>query len=155
QAVVDGSRPAPVVVCPNPFYQIYEGAALLAGAQPAFLDQTAAHGFDLDLDSLPEEVWRRTQLMYVCSPGNPTGRVLDLDAWSALFERADRYGLVIASDECYSEIYPDEQKPPLGGLEAARRLGRSGFERLVVFTSLSKRSNAPGLRSGCVAGDAR
>jgi N-succinyldiaminopimelate aminotransferase len=155
QTVIDGSRAAPVVVCPNPFYQIYEGAALLAGAEPAFLNQTAARGFDLDLDSLPEDVWRRTQLLYVCSPGNPTGRVLDLDAWRALFERADRYGFVIASDECYSEIYPDEQNPPLGGLEAAHRLGRGDFERLVVFSSLSKRSNAPGLRSGGVAGDAR
>jgi N-succinyldiaminopimelate aminotransferase len=154
QAVVDRSRPAPIVVCPNPFYQIYEGAALLAGAEPAFLNQTAGNRFDLDLDSLPDDMWRRTQLLYVCTPGNPTGRVLDLDGWRALFGRADRYGFVIASDECYSEIYPDEQAPPLGGLEAARRLGRDGFPNLVVFTSLSKRSNAPGLRSGGVAGDA-
>jgi N-succinyldiaminopimelate aminotransferase len=152
QAVIDTSRPAPIVVCPNPFYQIYEGAALLAGAEPAFLNQTADRGFDLDLDSLTEDQWRRTQLLYVCTPGNPTGRVLDLDAWRALFERADRYGFVIASDECYSELYPDEQAPPLGGLEAAHRLGRD-FHNLVVFTSLSKRSNAPGLRSGGVAGD--
>ena len=153
QAVVDGSRPSPIVVCPNPFYQIYEGAALLAGADPAFLNQAAATNFDLDLESLTEDEWRRTQLMYVCTPGNPTGRVLDLDGWRALFERSDRYGFVIASDECYSEIYPDEQAPPIGGLEAAHRLGR-GFRNLVVFTSLSKRSNAPGLRSGGVAGDA-
>ena len=153
QTIVDASRPSPIVVCPNPFYQIYEGAALLAGAQPAFLNQTAVNGFDLDLDSLGEDVWRRTQLLYVCSPGNPTGRVFDLDVWRALFERADRYGFVIASDECYSEIYPDEAAPPLGGLEAAHRLGRD-FRNLVVFTSLSKRSNAPGLRSGAVAGDA-
>ena len=153
QAVIDTSRPAPAVICPNPFYQIYEGAALLAGAQPLFLNQTAASRFDLDLDSLDDDEWKRTQLIYVCSPGNPTGRVLDLDAWRALFERADRYGFVIASDECYSEIYPDEEAPPLGGLEAAQRLGRD-FRNLVVFTSLSKRSNAPGLRSGAVAGDA-
>jgi N-succinyldiaminopimelate aminotransferase len=154
QAVVDSTRtPAPVVVCPNPFYQIYEGAALLAAAQPLFLNQTVATNFDLDLASLTDEQWRRAQLLYVCSPGNPTGRVLDLDAWRTLFEYADRYGFVIASDECYSEIYPDAAQPPLGGLEAAHRLGRD-FTNLVVFTSLSKRSNAPGLRSGGVAGDA-
>ena len=155
QAVVDQSRPGPVVVCPNPFYQIYKGAALLAGAEPLFLNQVATDGFTLDLESIPEDAWRRTQLVYVCTPGNPTGHVLDLDTWRALFERADRYGFVIASDECYSEIYPDEQEPPLGGLAAAHRLGRGDFRSLVVFTSLSKRSNAPGLRSGGVAGDAR
>jgi N-succinyldiaminopimelate aminotransferase len=154
QAIIDRSRPAPLVVCPNPFYQIYEGAALLAGAEPAFLNQTPANGFGLDLDLLTEDEWRRTQLVYVCTPGNPTGHVLDLQTWRDLFERSDRYGFVIASDECYSEIYPDEQKPPLGGLDAAHRLGRDGFPNLVVFTSLSKRSNAPGLRSGGVAGDA-
>jgi N-succinyldiaminopimelate aminotransferase len=154
QAVVDTSRQSPLVVCPNPFYQIYEGAALLAGAEPVFLNQTADSDFDLNLDSLTEDQWRRTQLMYVCSPGNPTGRVLTLDAWRAIFDRADRYGFVIASDECYSEIYPDEGRPPLGALEAAHRLGRDGFRSVVVFTSLSKRSNAPGLRSGGVAGDA-
>jgi N-succinyldiaminopimelate aminotransferase len=155
QAVVDRSRPAPLVVCPNPFYQIYEGAALLAGAEPAFLNQTVTNGFRLDLDSLTDDEWRRTQLVYVCTPGNPTGHVVDLETWRELFERADRYGFAIASDECYSEIFPDEASPPLGGLDAARRLGRDGFDRLVVFTSLSKRSNAPGLRSGGVAGDAR
>jgi len=161
QAMIDPVAPshprtvAPSVVCPNPFYQIYEGAAVLAGAEPAFLNQTPAHNFDLDLDSLTEDAWRRAQLMYVCTPGNPTGRVLDLDGWRALFERSDRFGFVIASDECYSEIYPDEQAPPLGGLEAAHALGRDDFRNLVVFTSLSKRSNAPGLRSGGVAGDAR
>jgi N-succinyldiaminopimelate aminotransferase len=157
QAVVAPPRPgtlAPLVVSPNPFYQIYEGAALLAGAEPVFLNQTADRGFALDLDSLTDEEWRRTQLVYVCSPGNPTGHVLDLDTWRALFDRADRHGFVIASDECYSEIYPDEERPPLGGLDAAHRLGRDGFRSLVVFTSLSKRSNAPGLRSGGVAGDA-
>jgi N-succinyldiaminopimelate aminotransferase len=154
QAVIDTSQPAPVVVCPNPFYQIYEGAALLAGAEPRFLNQTDARGFALDLDSLSDGEWRRTQLLYVCSPGNPTGHVLTLDDWRALFHHSDRYGFVIASDECYSEIYPDEQASPLGGLEAASRLGRADFRRLVVFTSLSKRSNVPGLRSGAVAGDA-
>ena len=155
QAVLDGSRQAPVVVCPNPFYQIYEGAALLAGAEPVFLNQTSANGFELELDSIADEVWRRTQLLYLCTPANPSGRVLDLDTWRNLFDLADRHGFAIASDECYSEIYPDETAPPLGGLEAAQRLGRDRFQNLVVFTSLSKRSNAPGLRSGAVAGDAR
>ena len=154
KSVVDVSRPAPLVVCPNPFYQIYEGAALLAGAEPRFLNQTAGNRFGLDLDSVTDDEWRRTQLVYVCSPGNPTGRVLTLDEWRALFARSDRHGFVIASDECYSEIYDDEDAPPLGALEAAHRLGRDDFRRLVVFASLSKRSNAPGLRSGCVAGDA-
>jgi N-succinyldiaminopimelate aminotransferase len=154
QAVIDSSRQNPVVVCPNPFYQIYEGAALLAGAEPVFLNQTARNGFALDLDAISDEQWARTQLLYVCSPGNPTGHVLDLEDWRALFARADRHGFVIASDECYSEIYPDEASPPLGGLAAARQLGRDGFQNLVVFTSLSKRSNVPGLRSGGIAGDA-
>jgi N-succinyldiaminopimelate aminotransferase len=154
QAVVDATKPDPLVVSPNPFYQIYEGAALLAGARPIFLNQTRDAGFDLDFDSLSADEWRRTQLVYVCSPANPTGRVLGLEAWRTLFTYADRHGFVIASDECYSEIYPDEAAPPLGGLEAARRLGRDDFRGLVVFTSLSKRSNAPGLRSGGVAGDA-
>ena len=154
QAVVDTSQPSPVVVCPNPFYQIYEGAALLAGAEPRFLNQTARRNFELELDSLSEDEWRRTQLLYVCSPGNPTGHVLDLDGWRRLFAYADRFGFVIASDECYSEIYPDENAPPIGALEAAHRLGRDDFRNIVAFTSLSKRSNAPGLRSGAVAGDA-
>jgi N-succinyldiaminopimelate aminotransferase len=158
QAVIDAARPAPAVVSPNPFYQIYEGAALLAGAEPLFLNQTEDNGFALDLDSLREDQWARTQLLYVCSPANPSGKVLTLDDWRALFARADRYGFVIASDECYSEIYDDaraDARPPLGALEAAHRLGRDGFQNLVVFNSLSKRSNAPGLRSGAVAGDAR
>ncbi|NOT28032.1 MAG: succinyldiaminopimelate transaminase [Acidobacteria bacterium] len=154
QAVIDPSRPSPLVVCPNPFYQIYEGSALLAGAQPRYLNQVLDRGFALDLDSVSPDEWRRTQLLYVCSPGNPTGRVLTLDEWHALFDLSDRYGVIIASDECYSEIYPDEQAPPIGGLEAAHTLGREDFRRLVVFTSLSKRSNVPGLRSGAVAGDA-
>jgi N-succinyldiaminopimelate aminotransferase len=154
QTVVDSTRPRPLVVCPNPFYQIYEGAALLAGAQPVFLNQTPENDFGLDVELLPEPVWRDVQLVFVCSPGNPTGRVLSLDEWRRLFELSDRYGFVVASDECYSEIYFDETAPPLGGLEAARRLGRDDYRRLVVFTSLSKRSNVPGLRSGGVAGDA-
>jgi len=153
QAVVDPSRPQPAVVSPNPFYQIYEGAALLAGAEPLFLNQTADRNFALDLDSIGAPQWERTQLLYVCSPANPSGRVLTLDEWRALFERSDRHGFVIASDECYSEIY--DREPPLGALEAAQRLGRDGFPNLVVFNSLSKRSNAPGLRSGAVAGDAQ
>jgi N-succinyldiaminopimelate aminotransferase len=151
QAVIDPSRANPVVVSPNPFYQIYEGAALLAGAEPLFLNQSDGNGFALDLDSLTEDQWQRTQLLYVCSPANPSGRVLTIDEWRALFDRSDRYGFVIASDECYSEIY--EERAPLGALEAAQKLGRDGFANLVVFNSLSKRSNAPGLRSGAVAGD--
>jgi N-succinyldiaminopimelate aminotransferase len=154
QAVVDRARPAPAVACPNPFYQIYEGAALLAGAEPLFLNQTSDTGFAFDLDAIAPAEWARTQLLFVCSPGNPTGHVLSLDDWRQLFAHADRYGFVIAADECYSEIYRDESAPPLGGLEAAVRLGRLDYHRLVVFTSLSKRSNAPGLRSGAVAGDA-
>jgi len=154
QAVVDSSKPDPVVVSVNPFYQIYEGAALLAGARPEFLNNLADNKFALDLDQLPESVWKRVQLIFVCSPGNPTGRVMTLDEWRALFELSDRHGFVIAADECYSEIYFDESRPPLGALAAARKLGRDGYPRLVVFSSLSKRSNVPGMRSGFVAGDA-
>jgi N-succinyldiaminopimelate aminotransferase len=154
QSVVDTSKGQPVVVAPNPFYQIYEGAILLAGAEPQFLNMVAEKRFAPQLDELPEATWARTQLLYVCSPGNPTGSVLDLDQWRALFELSDRHGFVIASDECYSEIYFDEGHPPLGGLEAAHRLGRTDFRRLVTFGSLSKRSNVPGMRSGFVAGDA-
>jgi N-succinyldiaminopimelate aminotransferase len=153
QCVVDGSRPGALVACPNPFYQIYEGAALLAGARPVFLNQTPDDDFRLVLDSLSADEWSRVQLLYVCSPGNPSGRVLGLPEWRLLFEHADRHGFVIASDECYSEIYPDDERPPMGVLEAARVLGRSDYRGLVAFTSLSKRSNLPGLRSGAVAGD--
>lgn len=153
QTIVNPSKGIPVVVCPNPFYQIYEGAALLAGAQPYYVNTTAGKGYCADYSQVPEEVWRRTQLLYVCSPGNPTGKVLGLAEWQEIFALADRHGFVIASDECYSEIYFDEASPPLGALQAAARSGRS-FDRLVVFSSLSKRSNAPGLRSGFVAGDA-
>ena len=153
QTVVDGTRPGALVLCPNPFYQIYEGAALLAGATPVFANSDPARNFAPAFDRIADDVWPRVQLVYVCSPGNPTGAVLSPDDWRQLFALSDRHGFVIASDECYSEIYFDEGKPPLGALEAAHRLGR-GFERLVMFSSLSKRSNVPGLRSGFVAGDA-
>lgn len=154
QAVIDPTQPAPVVVCPNPFYQIYEGAALLAGAEPQFIHTLPENDYSFDLGQLSEDIWRRTQLLVVCSPGNPTGKVLTLADWKQLFEHADRYNYVIAADECYSEIYFDENKPPLGALAAAVQLGRSDFRNLVVFSSLSKRSNVPGMRSGFVAGDA-
>ena len=154
QAVIDVSRAAPTVVAPNPFYQIYEGAALLAGATPQFLNAHHDNGFALDPDQIPAHTWARTQLVYACSPGNPTGRVISMEEWARLFDLSDRYGFVIASDECYSEIYFDERKPPLGAIEAASRLGRAGYPRLVMFSSLSKRSNVPGMRSGFVAGDA-
>jgi N-succinyldiaminopimelate aminotransferase len=154
QAIVDGARSRRLVVCPNPFYQIYEGAALLAGADTAFLNQTADTGFALDFASLSDSDWADTQLLYVCSPGNPTGRVLTLEEWQQIFALSDRYGFAVASDECYSDIYDDRGPAPLGALEAAVRLGRTDFRNLVVFVSLSKRSNAPGLRSGAVAGDA-
>jgi len=142
-----------LVVCPNPFYQIYEGAAFLSGAQPYFVPSDPARNFAQDWDSVPEDVWARTQLLFVCSPGNPTGAVMPLEEWKKLFDLSDRHGFVIASDECYSEIYFREE-PPLGGLEAAAKLGRGDFKNLVAFTSLSKRSNVPGMRSGFVAGDA-
>ncbi len=147
-----GSGKPPIIICPNPFYQIYEGAAFLAGAEPYFLNTTPENNFSMDFDSVPEEVWSRTQLVYLCSPGNPSGKVMTLDEWKKIFELSDRYGFTIASDECYSEIYFVEGKPPLGALQAAHQLGRS-YRRLVAFSSLSKRSNVPGMRSGFVAGD--
>jgi N-succinyldiaminopimelate aminotransferase len=153
QTVVDASRPGATVVCPNPFYQIYEGAALLAGAEVAFANSDPARNFAARWDDIDEATWARTQLLYVCSPGNPTGAVMPLSEWKMLFELSDRHGFVIASDECYSEIY-FRNEPPLGGLEAAAQLGRHDFRNLIAFTSLSKRSNVPGLRSGFVAGDA-
>ncbi len=153
QTVIDRTRNAPVVVCPNPFYQIYEGAAYLAGAEPHFLNALPEDGYALNFSQLPEEIWQRTQLIYVCSPGNPTGKVMSLDEWKALFEMSDRHGFAIASDECYSEIYADTA--PLGALQAAHSLGRADYRNLVVFSSLSKRSNVPGMRSGFVAGDAK
>jgi N-succinyldiaminopimelate aminotransferase len=154
QAVIDRSKKAPAVVCPNPFYQIYEGAALLTGATPYFLNTLPEDNYALNFSQLPEEVWQRTQLIYVCSPGNPNGRVMPLSEWRSLFEMSDRYGFVIAADECYSEIYFGDNKP-LGALQAAQQLGRGDYHNLVVFSSLSKRSNVPGLRSGFVAGDAK
>jgi len=152
QTVVDPADDA-VVVCPNPFYQIYEGAALLAGATPFYAPSDPTRNFAIDWDQVPDAVWARTRLLFVCSPGNPTGAVMPIAEWKRLLELSDRYGFVIASDECYSEIYFRDE-PPLGGLQAAAQLGRSDFRRLVAFTSLSKRSNVPGLRSGFVAGDA-
>jgi N-succinyldiaminopimelate aminotransferase len=154
QAVIDRSRPDPIVISPNPFYQIYEGAALLAGARPHFLNTLPENDFRMAFDGIPKGVWERCQLVYVCSPGNPTGKVMSLDEWKTLFALSDRYGFVIASDECYSEIYFNEDTPPLGALQAAQHLGRTDYRRLVVFSSLSKRSNVPGMRSGFVAGDA-
>lgn len=155
-AVVDASRPDPLVLSPNPFYQIYEGAAYLAGASPWFVNSDPARNFAPDFSTVPDDVWTRVQLLYICSPGNPTGAVLSLDDWRELFALSDRHGFVIAADECYSEIYCGST-PPLGALEAAHALGRSGGERpyanLIVFSSLSKRSNVPGMRSGFVAGD--
>ncbi len=153
QTVVDGSAPDATVLCPNPFYQIYEGAALLAGARPAFANSDPARNFAPDWRAVDEDTWRRTQLLFVCSPGNPTGAVMPLSEWEELFALSDRHGFVIASDECYSEIYFRDE-PPLGGLQAAVTLGRPDFRRLVALTSLSKRSNVPGMRSGFVAGDA-
>ncbi|PUE60622.1 succinyldiaminopimelate transaminase [Limnohabitans sp. Rim8] len=152
QTVIDPTRDA-VVVCPNPFYQIYEGAALLAGAQTYYAPSDPALNFNVNWDSVPAEVWAKTQLLFVCSPGNPTGAVMPMSDWEKLFALSDKYGFVIASDECYSEIYFREEAP-LGGLEAATKLGRTDFKNLVAFTSLSKRSNVPGMRSGFVAGDA-
>ena len=154
QTVVDPSGPVPpVVISPDPFYQIYEGSTLLAGAEIVYVPSVPERNFAVDWDSVPEDVWARTQLIFVCSPGNPTGAVMPLDEWRKLFALSDRYGFVIASDECYSEIYFRDE-PPLGGLEAATQLGRTDFKNLVMLTSLSKRSNVPGLRSGFVAGDA-
>ncbi len=154
QAVLSGSADS-VVVMPNPFYQIYEGAALLGGAQPWYVPCPAENGLLPDFDSVPEAVWRRTELLYLCSPGNPTGAVVDLSGLKRLIELADRFDFIIAADECYSEIYFDESQPPAGLLEACAKLGRDDYRRCVVFHSLSKRSNLPGLRSGFVAGDAR
>ncbi|MCZ2094988.1 MAG: succinyldiaminopimelate transaminase [Anaerolineae bacterium] len=153
QAAIDPAAGARVV-CPNPFYQIYEGAALLAGARPHYVEQSSQTRFRCDWTTVPEAVWADTRLVYACSPGNPTGAVLSLGDWQLLFELSDRYGFTVAADECYSEIHFDDAAPPLGALQAAQALGRTDWRRLVVFSSLSKRSNAPGLRSGFVAGDA-
>jgi N-succinyldiaminopimelate aminotransferase len=154
QCIADARKADGLVLCPNPFYQIYEGAAYLAGLTPAFINQLPGDGFTMNFGAVPEVDWRRTQLIYVCSPGNPTGNVMTLEQWRELFALSDRHGFVIAADECYSEIYFDEHQPPLGALAAARKLGRDDYHNLIVFSSLSKRSNVPGLRSGFVAGDA-
>lgn len=153
QCVVDG-RAAPLVAMPNPFYQIYEGAALLAGAEPYFLNATRETGYLPDFDAVPDAIWARCRLLYICSPANPTGAVMDEATQRKLIERAERFDFVIASDECYSELYADEADPPQGLLQTAHAMGNAAFDRCVVFHSLSKRSNAPGLRSGFVAGDA-
>jgi N-succinyldiaminopimelate aminotransferase len=155
QAVVPGTHAAPVVVMPNPCYQIYEGGALLAGAEPLYLNSLSANGYKPDYSAIAPGDWARTRLLYTCSPDNPTGRVMGLDDWRELFELADRHGFIVASDECYSEIYFDEAAAPLGALAAARMLGRDDYRDLIVFGSLSKRSNVPGMRSGFVAGDTR
>ena len=152
QAALDASREA-LVAMPNPFYQIYEGAALLAGGEPYFLDTTAANGFTPDLAAVPEALWRRCQVLFLCSPGNPTGKVFSRQYLRQALELAERYDFIVAADECYSEIYLDEARPPPGLLEAAEAAGRARFERCIVFHSLSKRSSVPGLRSGFVAGD--
>ncbi|MES2130104.1 MAG: succinyldiaminopimelate transaminase [Pseudomonadota bacterium] len=151
-AVIDPSKKA-LVVCPNPFYQIYEGAAYLAGAEPYFVNSDPKRNFACDYASVPADVWKRVQLLYVCSPGNPTGATIALEDWKQLFALADVHGFIIASDECYSEIYHGAVAP-LGALEAAHQLGRADFKNLIVFSSLSKRSNVPGMRSGFVAGEA-
>jgi len=152
QAVVNRQLDA-TVICPNPFYQIYEGAALLAGARPLFLNCTAQDNFIPDFDSVSEEQWENCQLLYICNPGNPTGAIIPLPELCKLIERARQYNFVIASDECYSEIYPDEASPPPSLLQACALSGDSSYKNCVVFHSLSKRSNLPGLRSGFVAGD--
>jgi N-succinyldiaminopimelate aminotransferase len=154
QAVVDTSAAvAPVVAMPNPFYQIYEGAALLAGAEPAFLNTFADHRFQPDLDAVPVDTWKRCQVLFLCTPGNPTGSVLSLDYLRHALALADKHDFVIASDECYAELYRDDHAPPPSLLQAALASGHDSFQRCVVFHSLSKRSSVPGLRSGFVAGD--
>lgn len=154
QTVLDSTKNG-IVVCPNPFYQIYEGAALLGGATPYYVNSDPALNFGCDWSTVPADIWARTQLLFVCSPGNPAGNVMTLAEWQTLFDLSDRYGFVVASDECYSEIYLDEANPPMGGMQAAVQLGRTDFRNLVSFSSLSKRSNVPGMRSGFVAGDAK
>ena len=153
QTVLGDQTETPVVILPNPFYQIYEGAALLAGAEPYYLNCTEENNFIPDFSTVPETIWQRCQLVYLCSPGNPSGAVVNQDHVKQLLELAEKYDFVIASDECYSEIYPDEDQPPVGLLECASQLGNNEYKRCLVFHSLSKRSNVPGLRSGFVAGD--
>lgn len=155
QAIIDRSKKNPLIVSPNPFYQIYEGAAILSGSEPYFLNCTPDNHFIPDFSAVPASVWERCQLLFICSPGNPTGAVMSSAQLKQLIALADQYDFVIASDECYSELYFDEQNPPAGLLQACAELGRDDFSRCVVFHSLSKRSNLPGLRSGFIGGDAK
>ena len=156
QALINTSdHTKPLVVCPNPCYQIYEGAALLAGAETYYLNCNADDDFIPDLDAVPAAVWQRCQLLQLCAPGNPTGATLSLNYYKKALELADQYDFIVSNDECYSELYRDEKNPPLGLLDACHQLGRDKFERCIVFHSLSKRSNLPGLRSGFVAGDSQ
>jgi N-succinyldiaminopimelate aminotransferase len=155
QAILDPAESDALVVCPNPFYQIYEGATLLAGAKPYYLNLLPHNGFRAEWHAVPDTVWKRTRMVFTCSPNNPNGRVMPIEEWKQLFELSDRHGFTIVSDECYSEIYFDESRPPLGALAAAQQLGRDDFARLVVMGSLSKRSNVPGMRSGYAVGDRR
>jgi N-succinyldiaminopimelate aminotransferase len=154
QAVVNPSKPDAIVIMPNPFYQIYEGAAILAGAEPYFLNTTEASDYLPDFDAVPDEIWQHCQLIFICSPGNPTGAVISEQEQQKLIKLAEKHDFIIASDECYTEIYDDENTPPQGLLETAYNMGNTAFKHCVMFQSLSKRSNAPGLRSGFVAGDA-
>lgn len=154
QAIIDPSKPDALVVMPNPFYQIYEGAALLAGAEPYFINTTEESDYLPNFDSIPDEIWQRCQLVFICSPGNPTGSVISEHSHIKLIKLAERFDFIIASDECYTEIYDDENNPPQGLLETAYNMGNTAFKHCVMFQSLSKRSNAPGLRSGFVAGNA-
>jgi N-succinyldiaminopimelate aminotransferase len=154
QCIIDPTGTAPVVIMPNPFYQIYEGAALLAGAEPYYLNTLEDSGYLPDFDAVPDEIWQRCQLIYICSPGNPTGSVIDQASHEKLLTLAEKHDFVIASDECYTEIYDDESNPPPSLLQTAYNMGNTAFKRCVIFHSLSKRSNAPGLRSGFVVGDA-
>ena len=153
-AVIDSSKPDAIVIMPNPFYQIYEGAAILAGAEPYYLNTTEDSAYLPDFDSVPTEIWQRCQLLFICSPGNPTGTVISEQEHKKLIGLAEKYDFIIASDECYTEIYDDENNPPQGLLETAYNMGNTAYKRCVMFQSLSKRSNVPGLRSGFVAGDA-
>jgi N-succinyldiaminopimelate aminotransferase len=154
QTIIDSTDGVkPLVVCPNPCYQIYEGAALLAGADTHYLNCNSEDGFNPDLDAVPEAIWQRCQILQLCAPGNPTGATLSLAYYKKAFELADKYDFIVSNDECYSELYRDEDNPPLGLLDACQQLGRENFDRCIVFHSLSKRSNLPGLRSGFVAGD--
>jgi N-succinyldiaminopimelate aminotransferase len=155
QCVIDSTVTCkPVVIMPNPFYQIYEGAAILAGAEPYYLNTSEESGYLPDFDTVPEKIWQRCQLIYICSPGNPSGAVMSQADHEKLLNLSEQFDFVIASDECYSELYDDENNPPIGLLQTAYQMGNHAFKRCVVFHSLSKRSNAPGLRSGFVAGDA-